>query len=130
MFSGFCSKHRVARAICGCLIGALVAPSISSMLHGEPQAKLPRVQELPRSLTVGALATGSVSISAGVMIVSDTTMTNQRYMSVWPDQRQKGHLGPTGPEGDDRLNAARVYTGPFGHPTGPTGPASGSSSSG
>jgi hypothetical protein len=118
MLSGFCSKHRVARTVCGCLIGALVTPSIAGMWHGDPGAKLPRVQGV---MSVAALPTGSSSsVSAGIMIISDTTMTNQRYVSVWPDQRLKGHLGPTGPGSDDRLNAVRVY-GPFGHRTGPTG---------
>jgi hypothetical protein len=119
MFSGFCSKHRVARAICGCLVGALVTPSISAMWHGDPGAKVPRVQGV---MSIGALPTGpSSSVSAGVMLISDTTISNRNYVMVWPDQRKKGHLGPTGPRADDRLNMPRVYTGPFGHPTGPTG---------
>jgi hypothetical protein len=123
MFAGFCSKHWVARAVCGCLIGALVTPSISSMWHGDPQAKLPGgVQGLGGSL--GFLPTGSSSQAgsvSGVTRIADATIPNQRYVSVWPDQQRKAPLGPTGPRGevDDRLNLANVYTGRMGHPTGP-----------
>ena len=82
------------------------------MLHGGPQAKLVRIQELGGSL--GLLPTGSAQ--AGVTIIADTTIPNQHYVMVWPDQRQRGVLGPTGAGGGDRQN-----TGPRGHPTGPTG---------
>jgi hypothetical protein len=117
MGSDFCPKHWVARTACGCLIGALVTPSVASMLHGDPQAKLPRVQELPVSLSSTTLATGSV----GVTVIIDTTIPNQRYISIRMDHRQNGPLGPTGAGRGDRQNVGRVLTGPMGHPTGPTG---------
>jgi hypothetical protein len=82
----------------------------------DPQAKLPRVQDLAGSLSFGALATGSAQ--AGVTIIADTTIPNQTYVLLWQDPTRER---PLGPRGNDRLKVASVYTGPFGHPTGPTG---------
>jgi hypothetical protein len=120
MLTELCPKHWVARAVCGCLALALAMPSIASMSHGDEKAKLVPVQQL-----TGAPGFGTSTGTAPTVytFVADTTIPNQRYTLFWPTQARKAPVDPTGPGGGDRLKVATVYTGPFGHPTGPTGGA-------
>jgi hypothetical protein len=115
MLPYFCPKHRMARALCGCLAASIAAPYLGSVWNGDPQAKLPRINIMGQGLTMGA--TGSATISAGITYISDTISPGKTYALVRQDQQGQAILGPTGPIGGDNLvgNPASV--------TGPTGPA-------
>ena len=108
MLSDFCPKHWKARAVCGCLIAALVTPTIASVWRGDPQAKLPQIQ-LVASNVPGA--TGTVQAGSGITSIADATIPGQRYVMVRPDQPRKAGLGPSGPVGDlgTQLRHALTY---------------------
>jgi hypothetical protein len=98
MLSNFCPKHRISRALCGCLIFAAVAGPVSGMVKGDPQAKLPPIQNLMIAPTTTTLTTSAGTVA--ITIISDTTIPGKKYVSVRQDQQRQAVLGPPGPRGD------------------------------
>ena len=121
MLTYFCANHRMARALCGCLAVSIAAPYLASVWNGDPQAKLPRINIMGQGLTMGATgATGTVTTSSGVTILSDATIPDKKYTLVWQDQQRQavlGPTGPTGPRGDSQRPNTPGVTGPIGYRT-------------
>jgi hypothetical protein len=119
MLTNFCRK--CMKALCVCVATA----SIVGSLPADAQT----VQLSDHA--VGSILTTGVTGTAGQTYVVHDQITDQEYVGVWPDQRPRVVLGPTGPglAGDSLRLKVVSASGPPGRrsggefPKGPTGAA-------